>query len=60
MQTISVKTYIVIENKLIFFQTLYWQKREFPPVGYEPDASRLPSYVKVFQVKIMTAIGLSL
>ena len=32
---------IIIENKLIFFQTL-WQKREFPPVGFEPDASRLP------------------
>ena len=33
---------IINENKLIFFQTLYWQKREFPPVGFEPDASRLP------------------
>ena len=22
-----------VENKWIFFQTLYWQKREFPPVG---------------------------
>ena len=32
---------LFIENKLIFFQTLYWQKREFPPVGFKPDASRL-------------------
>ena len=23
---------LILENKLIFFQTL-WQKREFPPVG---------------------------
>ena len=27
---------------LIFFQTLCWQKRESPPVGFEPDASHLP------------------
>ena len=27
---------------LIFFQTLCWQKRESPPVGFEPNASRLP------------------
>ena len=35
-------TGLIFENKLIFFQTLYWQKREFPPVGFEPDASHLP------------------
>ena len=26
---------------LIFFQTLCWQKRESPPVGFEPNTSRL-------------------
>ena len=35
------KNKIYSENILIFFQTL-WQKRESPPVGFEPDASHLP------------------
>ena len=39
--TLIVANWKFFENKLIFFQTL-WQKREFPPVGFEPDASRLP------------------
>ena len=42
MAFLHVKTKSIFENKLIFFQTLYWQKKEFPLVGFEPDASRLP------------------